>query len=122
MRQRPTRPLPSPNGWMISNCAWAIAACATGERSSRFMKRQRSRRSGSTCSCGGPTYSASAGEVPPIQLGSVRIWPAIRSSGGTIAISRWIARIVSMSSGAEPAPIAIARSSALIAATISRAR
>lgn len=24
----PVRPLPSVNGWMVSNCAWAMAACA----------------------------------------------------------------------------------------------
>jgi hypothetical protein len=33
---RPVRPLPSANGWMVSNCACASAACTSGEWSSPF--------------------------------------------------------------------------------------
>src|SRR6201747_1464578 len=57
---------------MVSNWAWAIAAWATGEMSSRSMKRQRSSSSGRTRFAGGPTYSARLGSTPPIQLGPPR--------------------------------------------------
>ena len=30
---RPVRPLPSANGWMVSNCAWTRAAGISGGRS-----------------------------------------------------------------------------------------
>ena len=107
---------------MVSNWAWAIAAWATGEMSSRSMKRQRSSSSGRTCSAGGPTYSAWLGSTPPIQLGSSRSWPAILSSGGATAISRWIASIDSTVNGASPAAVFSARSIARTVPTISRAR
>ena len=97
IRHLPTRPLPSPKGWIVSNCAWAIAAWATGEMSSRFMNPQRSSSRRRTRSAGGPTYSALLGSTPPIQLGPSRICPAILSSGGTTAISRWIASTASTS-------------------------
>ncbi len=107
IRHRPTRPLPSPKGWMVSNWAWAIAACATGRdvvavhevaevleqavAPPRTVARRIRRR---------------AGDRPPIQLGSSRSSPAILSSGGTIAISRWIALIASTSSASGSPPIA----------------
>ena len=37
---RPTRPLPSMNGWIVSNCAWAIAAWATAGRSSACRRHR----------------------------------------------------------------------------------
>ena len=42
MRARPVRPLPSTNGWIVSNCAWAIAACATAGSESSLTNAHRS--------------------------------------------------------------------------------
>ena len=61
---------------MVSNCAWAIAAWATGEMSSRSMKRQRSSRRARTCFAGGPTYSALLGSVPPYKYGTPKYFSA----------------------------------------------
>ena len=50
----PVRPLPSGNGWIVSNWAWAMAACGSTGRSSRRMKRTRSSIAGTTrVWCGG---------------------------------------------------------------------
>ena len=107
---------------MVSNWAWAMAACASGETSSRFMNSQRSSRSARTRSAGGPTYSALLGSMPPIQLGSSRICPAILSSGRTTAISRWIASIVRDAERAAAQPDLRAPGSiAFTVPTISRA-
>ena len=40
MRARPVLPLPSVKGWIVSNWACAIAACARGSISRRFMKAE----------------------------------------------------------------------------------
>ena len=44
IKVRPTRPLPSANGWIVSNCACAIAACSSGEMSRRLQNSHRSSR------------------------------------------------------------------------------
>ena len=71
---RPVRPLPSMNGWMVSNCAWAIAARTTGLPSVAVRKRARSSTSRSTSPGGGGTKSARSGlhPGPPTQFCSVR--------------------------------------------------
>ena len=61
MRARPTRPFPSANGWMVSNCAWAMAAWTTGGRSVRFMNATRSSMRSFTRSGAGGTKSARPG-------------------------------------------------------------
>ncbi len=86
------------------------------------MKRQRSSSSGRTRFAGGPTYSARLGSTPPIQLGPSRSRPAILSSGGTTAISRWIPSIEATVNGPSLEVVAKARSIARTVPTISRAR
>ena len=65
---RPLRPLPSANGWIVSNWACAMAAWVSAGMSSRRMKATRSSIAGSTrLGCGG-TNSAVCGEFPRIQF------------------------------------------------------
>ncbi len=96
---RPVRPLPSGNGWIVSNCAWAIAACASTGRSSRPANRTRSSISSGTDSWCGGMKSAWCGpnEVPPIQTCSSRQRPAISGCSSTDQRA-CIARIASASS------------------------
>ncbi len=70
MSARPVRPLPSTNGWMVSNCAWAIAACATGGSASPLQNSQRSSIRPDTLAAGGGTKLAAHGLklLPPIQF------------------------------------------------------
>jgi hypothetical protein len=42
MSARPARPLPSTNGWIVSNCACAIAAWTAGGRASSLQNAHRS--------------------------------------------------------------------------------
>jgi hypothetical protein len=51
------------NGWIVSNCAWAIAACATAGNESSLQNAQRSSSSDSTSWQGGGTNDAVQGVV-----------------------------------------------------------
>ena len=70
MSARPTRPLPSTKGWIVSNWACAIAAWATAGSESSLQKAHRSLTRPATASGGGGTYWAEQGlkVVPPIQF------------------------------------------------------
>ena len=72
MSTRPIRPLPSPKGWIDSNCAWTTEAWVTGSRYSSLAKDTRSSMRPPISSGGGGTNAASRGEVPPTQDCSVR--------------------------------------------------
>ena len=61
MSARPVRPLPSMKGWIVSNWAWAIAACASGGSESSLQKAQRSSSKPGTSSGGGGTNAAPQG-------------------------------------------------------------
>lgn len=52
---RPVRLLPSAKGWILSNCAWAIAAFATAGSGDELQKRTRSSSSRGTSSGAGGT-------------------------------------------------------------------
>ena len=92
MRARPTRPLPSANGWMVSNCTWAMAAWMRGGRSSRSQNRQRSsRRRGSWSSGGGtrlPRKGSHAGRRSSSEF--PRTCPAMAASRVFSRSARWI--------------------------------
>ena len=55
MRTRPTRPLPSPKGWMLSNCACRTAAWVTGSSADELANATKSAMSAGTSSGGGGT-------------------------------------------------------------------
>ena len=60
--QGPTvRPLPSSKGWIVSNWAWATAACISGGRCSELLNAARSQSRRSTSSGGGGTKAAPQG-------------------------------------------------------------
>ena len=61
MSALPVRPFPSSNGWIVSNWAWANAACTMGGRASSSAKRTRSPRRRVTSSGGGGTKAAPHG-------------------------------------------------------------
>jgi len=88
IKHRPTLPFPSTNGWIVSNCACAIAAWTTADRSSRFRNSARSPSSALTSSGGGGMKSALRGLVapPPIQFCFVRTTPAM-----------WVSRVADIS-------------------------
>ena len=88
-RTRPVRPLPSMNGWMVSNCAWTIAAFAIAFTSSRWAKATRSSRQASMRLGTGGTNSAPCGlyGVPPTQTCSFLISPPNDSPVGPISAS-----------------------------------
>ena len=83
MSARPVRPFPSAKGWMVSNWAWAMAACTRGGRVSDSMNAERSSIRGPTAAGGGGTKSAPQGlkSLPPIQFCAVRTRPAIGDPG-----------------------------------------
>lgn len=58
---RPVRPLPSANGWMVSNCACASAAWATAGSESSLQNAHRSSIRPGTSSGGGGTNAAEHG-------------------------------------------------------------
>jgi hypothetical protein len=123
MRARPTRPLPSAKGWMVSNCAWAMAAWTTGARSVRFMNATRSPMRSFTRSGAGGTKSARPGlnALPPIQFWRSRSLPAI---SGVVVVSirrRWTSRTSFSRSGFAAAPRATACSIAVTLPRMDRA-
>ena len=76
------RPLPSRNGWMVSNCTCASAALSNGGTGSgsSFRNRSSGARYFGTSSAGGGTNTAFPGRVPPIHtcVGAARpaSWPS----------------------------------------------
>ena len=102
---RPVLPLPSTNGWIVSNCACATAACTTPGRSSVLQNEQRSAMRSSTNSHGGGTYAAEQGlwELPPIQFCSCRNLPPYDSTRVPVD-SRWWISSSSSRAIASPAP------------------
>ena len=73
------RPLPSRNGWMVSNCTCASAALISGGvgSGSSFRKRSKSRRQSASSLAGGGTNTALPGRVPPIQTCERRNSPGV---------------------------------------------
>ena len=97
---RPVRPLPSANGWIVSNWAWAIAACASNGRSVALGERDEvvdQRRARARGAAGRSRHRA-------VRTRSRRSRPAPRASGRRYPGAAWptralcIARIASASS------------------------
>ncbi len=74
MSARPTRPLPSANGWIVSNCAWTSPARIRAGCRPSDAYVARSASSPSTADAGGGTKAASSGfhSLPPSQVCTVR--------------------------------------------------
>ena len=88
MSTRPTRPLPSANGWISSNCGVRDGGLADRDRGrSGWRTVTRSSRRPGRSSGGGVTRWASNGEVPPIHPCSVRTTPTWRDGVGLPVIS-----------------------------------
>ncbi|MEZ5274226.1 MAG: hypothetical protein R2694_18335 [Ilumatobacteraceae bacterium] len=76
--QRPTLPLPSTNGWIASNWAWAIAARTTLDVDEVLMNSHRSSISSGIIAGGGGTYATPSSTCSaPIQFCSVRYTPSV---------------------------------------------
>lgn len=116
---RPVLPLPSANGWIVSNWACVTAIFASAGRSVRRMNTQRSSMRAGTAALSGATNSAPAGlrSDPPIHTGSPRNRPAISGLVRSISM-RCISRMVPGFSGST---VRDASSMALVLATISGA-
>ena len=102
---RPTLPLPSKKGWIVSNCRWARAIrTSVGSPSSRaWRKSSRSPMHPCTALRGGGTKVALPGLVPPIQFCDRRKCP------GSLSLPRppdirtaWISRTRRFDSGNPP--------------------
>ena len=97
IRRRPTRPFPSRNGWIVSNCAWATPAWTrAGSGPGSWRNRSRSPRDSSISCGGGGTKLAFWSDAPdgPIQFWLRRNSPGLFSAPRTPVINRsWTSRI-----------------------------
>ena len=80
MSRRPTRPLPSRNGWMVSNCTWARAALTRIGSWASWRNLSRLPIAAATSVGGGGTNRALPGRVPPSQF-----WVRRNSPGAFVA-------------------------------------
>ena len=118
IRHRPTRPFPSMNGWIVSNCACAIAAGpSAGGRPVRGTRRGRP--GGRRLPGGGGTNSASSGlsSRPRASSGTADVSGRGRSRAISVA---WMREVLDRD-GAGSSARAIASSMALTFAATVRA-
>ena len=117
MSARPVRPLPSGNGWIVSNWACAISALVSGSMSARLANCARSSMRAGTRSWCGAMYVAFCGPAapPPIQTGSFRQRPA-QSGCWSPSSARCMARML------LPVTLSAMSSAAVIAAVFDAMR
>ena len=104
---RPTRPLPSRNGWIVSNCTWASAALtSTGSPSgSSCRKRSRSRHRRRRLRYGGGGTKrgvARAGAADPVLAAAELARAPSRCRARARGACAWISRIRRAHSGKPP--------------------
>ena len=106
IRSRPTRPLPSRKGWIVSNCACERPILTSnGRASSACRKLSKSLSASGGASGGGGTNMASFSVQPagPIQFWLVRRSPGVRCEPRTPSSNlAWISRMSRTETGNEP--------------------